>query len=146
VPKLVGQQFMGFPRAVLARSFTGCFIANVFHRLKDLKTTQYGSSLMQMFAWIKLRGRQTFLARDGKCIGMCVLRWNDALQRLASLGRRGGPEKLTKRDSLAFPVHFFEGSALGKRARLLIGDVVMHFCFASIPLRINLNSAPSRRF
>jgi len=86
---------------------------------------------MQMFAWIKLRWRQTFLACDGKCIDTCVLRWHDALQRLATLGRRRGPERLTKRNSLAFPVYF---------------DVVMRFCFTSIPLRINLNSTLSRRF
>jgi len=86
---------------------------------------------MQMFAWIKLRWRQAFLARDVKCFCICMLRWHDALQRLATLGRRRGPERLTKRNSLAFPVYF---------------DVVMRFCFTSIPLRINLNSAPSRRF
>ena len=130
---------------MLARSFTGCFVANVFDRLKDLKTSEYGSFLMQMFAWIKLRGCQAFLDREGKWIGMCILRWHDALQRLATLGRRRGPERLTKRNSLAFPVYFFEGSALGKRVRLPIRDVVMHFCFASVPLRINLKSTPSRR-
>jgi len=101
---------------------------------------------MQMFAWIKLRWRQAFLACEGLCIGMCMLRWPDAFERLASLGRRGGPEKLTKRNSLVFPLYFFGGSALGKRVRLLIRDIVMHFCFASFPLQINLNSASSRRF
>jgi len=101
---------------------------------------------MQMFAWIKLRWRQAFLACEGLCIGMCMLRWPDAFERLASLGRRGGPEKLTKRNSLAFPLYFFEGSASGKRVRLLIRDIEMYFCFTSIPLRNNLDSAPSRRF
>jgi hypothetical protein len=102
--------------------------------------------LMQVFAWIKLRWHQAFPDCDGKCFFMCLLSRNDASQRLASLGRLGSTEKLTKRNSLAFPVYFFEGSALGKRVRLLIRDVVMHFCFASIPLRNNLNSASSRRF
>jgi hypothetical protein len=39
VSKLVGQQVLGVPPAVLARSFTGSFVANAFHRLKDLKTS-----------------------------------------------------------------------------------------------------------
>jgi len=62
------------------------------------------------------------------------------LQRLASLRRGGSSEILTQRNSLAFLGYFFEGSALGEPVRLLISYVVMHFCFASIPLRHNLNS------
>jgi hypothetical protein len=137
---------MDSPRAVLARISPGCFVANAFHRLKDLKTTQHGFSLLQMFAGIKLRCRQAVLACDGKLSGMCMLRWPDALQRLISLGHRGSPIKLSKHNSLAFPLYFFEGPAIGRRVRLLIRDVVMHFCAAFIPLRNNLNSAPSRRF
>jgi hypothetical protein len=102
---------------------------------------------MQMFAWIKLRCRQAFLAHDCKCIGTSNLPWNDGLQRLAYLGRGGSPEILTQRNSLAFPGYFFfEGSALGELVHLLISYVVVHFCFASIPLRHNLNSTSSRRF
>jgi hypothetical protein len=134
VSKLVGQQLMSSLRAVLARSFPGRLVANIFHRLKDLKTSQYGSFLMQVIAWIKLRWRQAFLARYGKCIAMSMLQRHDALERLASLGRRGSPEKLNKRNSQDFPVYFFEGSALGMRVRLLMRYVVMHFCFASISL------------
>jgi hypothetical protein len=96
---------------------------------------------MQMFAWFKLRWRQAFLVRDANCNCMGVLQWHDAFQKQASLARGGDPEKLTRRNSLTFPVYFFRGSALGKRVRLLIPDVVMHFCFSSIPLRINLNSS-----
>jgi len=101
---------------------------------------------MQVFAWIKLRWRKIFLAPDAKRLAMFELRRTKALQRQASLRRRRGPEKLIKRSSLAFPVYFFEGPALGIRVRLLIRDVVLHFCFTSVPLRNNLNSAPSRRF
>jgi hypothetical protein len=146
VSKLVGQQFTDSPRAVLARSFPACFVASAFHRLKDLKTLQYGFSLMQMFARFKLRWRQDVLARDCKLSGMCMLRWPDSLRRLISLGRRGSPKRLSKHNSPAFPAYFFEGPATGRQVRLLIRDVVMHFCSACIPLRNNLNSAPSRRF
>ncbi len=100
---------------------------------------------MQMFAWIKLRWLQAFLARDAKRIGVFELQWHDAIQRRASLSPLGGAEKLIKRNSLAFPVYFFEGPALGRRVRLLNRYVAMHFCFTSIPLRKNLNSTPSRR-
>jgi hypothetical protein len=100
---------------------------------------------MQMFAWIKLRWRQAFSARYGKCLGVCALRLDDALQRLDSPGRQGSPENLTKRNSLAFSVYLSEGSALGKQVRLLICYASMHFCFASLPLRFNLNSTTSGR-
>jgi len=106
-----------------------------------------------MFAWIKLRWRQAFLARDAKRIGIYDLRWSDAIERLASSRHWGGPKKLTKRNSLAFPVYFLEGLALGKLEGLELGnqvrlpnhDVAKHSCSASIPLRITLNSTPSRR-
>lgn len=97
---------------------------------------------MQMFAWIKLRRLQAFLARDAKHIGVFELQWRDALQRQASLRRRVSAEKIIERNSLAFSVYLFEGPASGKRVRLLIRYVVMQFCCASIPLRNNLNSTP----
>jgi hypothetical protein len=77
---------------------------------------------MQMFAWIKLRWRKAFLAPGAKLIGMFELRRPDALHGRASLRRRGGPERLIQRNSLAFPVYFIEGLALGRRVRLLIRD------------------------
>ena len=101
---------------------------------------------MQMFASIKLRWRQAFLAHEGKCISMCKLWWPDALRRLAAMGRRGGQAKFTERSSLAFPGSAFEGSALGKRVRFPMHDVLLHFCFASFPVRVTPNSTPSRRF
>jgi hypothetical protein len=100
---------------------------------------------MQVFAWTKLRGRQVFSERYGKFSGVCALGWDDARQRLDSVGRQVGPENLTKRNSLAFSVYLFEGSAFGKRVRLLIRYSSMHFCFASLPLRFNLNTTTSRR-
>jgi hypothetical protein len=119
---------------------------SAFYRLKDLKTMQHGFPLLQMFARVRLRCHQAALARDGKLSGTCMLRWPDALQRLISLGHRGSPIKLSKHNSLAFPVYFFEGPAIGRRVRLLMRDVAMNFCSVFIPLRNNLNSAPSRRF
>jgi hypothetical protein len=106
-----------------------------------------------MFAWIKLRWRQAFLAYDAKRIGIYELRWSDLFGRLASQWYWGVPAKLSRRNSLAFPVYFLKGLALGKleglelgnRARLPNDDVAMRFCFASIPLRITLNSTPFRR-
>jgi len=67
------------------------------------------------------------------------------IQSVASLKRQGSPDKRVKRNSLAFPVYFFEGPAWGRRVRLLIRDVVMLFCFDFIPLRNNLNNTPSGR-
>jgi hypothetical protein len=124
----------------------------IFHRLKDLKTSQLGF-FDAMFAWIKLRWRQAFPARDVKRIGIYELRRPDSFERLASPWYWGSPEKLTKRNSLAFSVYFLRGLALGKLEELELGNqarlpnhnVAMHFCFASIPLRVTLNSTPSRR-
>lgn len=87
---------------------------------------------MQMFAWFKLRWRQAFLACDANCIGMYDLRWQDAFERLASIVRRGGPKNLIERNSLALPVSFFEGPALGKRFRFPLRVVRMDFCFYSL--------------
>jgi hypothetical protein len=63
----------------------------------------------------------------------------------AYLGCWGGREKFTRRNTLAFPGYFYEGSAWGMRVCLPFSYVVMHFCFASIPLRNNLNSTAPRR-
>jgi hypothetical protein len=106
-----------------------------------------------MFAWIKLRWRLTFLACDAKRFGIYELRWSDLFGRLVLPWYRGGPEKLIRRNSLAFPVYFLKGLALGKLEGLELGnqvrlpnhDVAKHSCSASIPLRITLNSTPSRR-
>jgi hypothetical protein len=106
-----------------------------------------------MFAWIMLRWRQAFLARDPKRFGVYKLWWSDASQRLASTWHWDGPEKLTKRNSLAFPVYLLRGLALGNLEGLELGNRLVYpttmwqciFCFASIPLRITLNSTPSRR-
>lgn len=106
-----------------------------------------------MFAWIKLRWRQAFPARDAKRIGVYKLWWPDAFERPASTWHWGGPEKLTKRNSLAFPVYLLRGLALGNLEGLELGNqarspnhnVALHSCFASIPMRITLNSTPSRR-
>lgn len=94
-----------------------------------------------MFAWIKLRWHQAFIVRDAKRIGIYELLWSDVFERLASRWYWGGPEKLTRRNSLAFPVYFLQGFAsgkleeleLGNQARLPNHDVAMHFCFASTP-------------
>jgi hypothetical protein len=146
VSKLVGKQITTPQLLCLQEALQVALLRMLLIACKTSKPRNTVLLFMQMFAWIKLRWRQAFLTRDVKCFCICMLRWYNALQRLASLGRRRGPEKLTKRYSLAFPVYFFEGSALGKRVRLLIRDIEMYFCFASIPLRNNLNSAPSRRF
>jgi hypothetical protein len=146
VSKLVGQQLRDSPRAALRSNFPDCFVANVFHRLKDPQNLAKRFFLMQMFAWIKLRCGQAFLARNAQRIGLFGRRRQDVLQSVASLKRQGGADKRVKRNSLAFPVYFFEGPALGRHVRLLIRDVVMYFCFASSLLRNNLNSTLSRRF
>jgi hypothetical protein len=86
---------------------------------------------MQMFAWFELRWRQAFLACDANSIGTSGLRWHGATQRLASLVRRGGPKNLIERNSLAFPVSFFEGSALNKQFRFSVRVVRMLFGFYS---------------
>jgi hypothetical protein len=81
--------------------------------LKGLGIAQHGSYFfMQKIARIRLRSRQASPACEGnRCVAYAE-RGPDTFERLNSLRCRGGTEKLTEHNTLAFPVSFFEGQVL----------------------------------
>ena len=133
---------------VLSRTCMSCFVCERFSSPERPQNRAIRFSFMQMFARIRLRSRQAFSACDGKCLcRVCSSAVRDASERLDSPAVPG-QHRESDRAQLSgfFRVLVLKDQALGTAvSRLPIHSALMHFCLASLPLRVNPDSTPSRR-